>query len=97
MGIEDLKMLKHFFSASNGLASVIHYAFCYHHKVIIHMFFKQWDSEKYANLGLILSNNIAQMLNIINSIGPAVQNALQELDLICERLDALQAEEQKYF
>lgn len=97
MGIEDLETLERFFSASNGLAPVIRYASRYRRKAMIHMFLKQWDSEKYANLGLMLYNNYAQALNIINSIGPAVQDALQELDLTREQLDALQAEEQKYF
>ena len=97
MGIEDLETLERFFSASNGLAPVIRYASRYRRKVFIHMFLQQWDREKYANLGLMLYNNYAQALEIIGSLGPAVEDALRELDLSRAQLDELQAEEQKYF
>ena len=57
MGIEDLETLERIFSFSNQLAAVMRYASAYHRQVFIDLFFKQWDEEKYQNLGLMLYNN----------------------------------------
>lgn len=57
MGIEDLETLERIFSFSNQVAIVTRYASAYHRRVFIDLFFKQWDSDKYQNLGLMLYNN----------------------------------------
>ena len=57
MGIEDLETLERIFSFSNQLAAVTRYASAYRRQVFIDLFFKQWDEEKYQNLGLMLYNN----------------------------------------
>ncbi|KAG2364871.1 hypothetical protein BDR07DRAFT_1278689 [Suillus spraguei] len=56
-GLEDFGVAKHIFSASNALAPVIRYASPYHHHVFFDLFFKQWDEDKYSNIGLMLLNN----------------------------------------
>ncbi|KAI1781831.1 hypothetical protein LXA43DRAFT_977885 [Ganoderma leucocontextum] len=96
-GIEDLETLERLFSASNSLAPVTRYASRYRRKAFIHMFLQQWDREKYANLGLMLYNNYVQALEIIATLGPAVEEALRELNLTREQLGTLQAEEKEYF
>lgn len=97
MGIEDLETLERTFSASNQLASVIRYASAYRRRLLIHTFFRHWDEEKYANLGLMMYNNYVQALDIISTKKPMVEESLQILGLSVEDLRALEIEEASYF
>ncbi|KAI0700240.1 hypothetical protein C8T65DRAFT_709710 [Cerioporus squamosus] len=97
MGIEDLETMERVFSASNQLASVIRYASAYRRHLLIHMFFRQWDEEKYANLGAFMYNNYVQALDIIKSKKPVLEESMGLLKLSHEELDRLAKEEASYF
>ena len=43
------------------------------------MFFKQWDSNKYQNLGLMLYNNYVQALEILDTEQAALDEAMVSL------------------
>ncbi|KAI9057445.1 hypothetical protein FKP32DRAFT_1615289 [Trametes sanguinea] len=93
-GIEDLETMERIFSASNQLAPVIHYASRYHRRLLIDLFFKQWDEDKYANLATMLLNNYRQALTIIQDDTIA---ALAVLNGTHEDLARWQQEEAAYF
>ncbi|KAI9059827.1 hypothetical protein FKP32DRAFT_1613970 [Trametes sanguinea] len=96
-GLEDLETMERIFSASNQLAPVIRYASRYHRRVLIDMFFKQWDADKYANLATMLYNNYRQALTIIKDDTIAVNEALDVLNCTHEDLTRWQQEEAAYF
>ncbi|RPD78575.1 hypothetical protein L226DRAFT_457563 [Lentinus tigrinus ALCF2SS1-7] len=97
MGLEDLETLERMFSASNQLAIVTRYASAYRRVLLIHTFFRHWDEEKYANLGLFLYNNYVQALEIIQSKGPMVKESMEMLELTQADLETLENEERAYF
>ncbi|OJT11774.1 hypothetical protein TRAPUB_11681, partial [Trametes pubescens] len=96
-GIEDLGTMERIFSASNQLATITRYASQFHRRVIIDMFFKQWDNNKYANLATMLLENYRQALKIIEEDSAAVDNALRELNYTTADLSNWQEEEAAYF
>ncbi|OCH87603.1 hypothetical protein OBBRIDRAFT_690665, partial [Obba rivulosa] len=97
MGLEDLETLERVFSASNQLALVVRYASQYRRHTYIDMFFKQWDEDKYANLGTMLYNNYRQALEIIRTELHAVAEAMQSLGICEEDLEKWYVEETEYF
>lgn len=50
-GLEDLETLERIFSASNSVARIIRSATSYHWLQAIDLHFRQWDDEKYQQLG----------------------------------------------
>jgi Kyakuja-Dileera-Zisupton transposase len=97
MGVEDLETLERVFSASNALAGVTRYMSAYRRRVFYDLFFKQWDAEKYANLGTMLYNNYTQALRIIDDGEVAVQEAVRSLNIAGGDLDKWIIEEADYF
>ncbi|CDO75653.1 hypothetical protein BN946_scf184941.g6 [Trametes cinnabarina] len=97
MGLEDLEGLERIFSSSNQLAPIIRYASRYRRASLIDLFFHQWDDEKYANLGLMLYNNLVQALKIVREQGPVLEKALESLQLSREDLDMFAVEEREFF
>lgn len=97
MGIEDLERLECVFSASNQLASVTHYSSAFCRRLLIHVFFWQWDEEKYTNLGAFLYNNYVQALDIIETKKHIVEESMGALKLSYDDLKMLEKEEQEYF
>jgi hypothetical protein len=97
MGLEDLETLERVFSSSNQLAAVTRYASSYNRHVYIDLFFKNWDSEKYRNLGTMLYNNYAQALDIIATESPILAEAQKSLDVSDNDLKQWQAEQTAYF
>ncbi|KAF8575703.1 hypothetical protein K439DRAFT_1369235, partial [Ramaria rubella] len=55
-GIEDLETCERTFSGSNAVAQLTQHSMPYHRCQFIDLFFRQWDSEKYENLGIFLAN-----------------------------------------
>lgn len=96
MGLEDLETLERIFSASNALASVTRYANRYRRRMLIHVFFRQWDNEKYENLGLMLYNNYRQALQIIQVEGRIYEDALLQTGFQKSDLDQWSQEEASY-
>lgn len=97
IGLEELETLERIFSASNQLAPVIRFASPYRRHSLIHAFFRQWDAEKYANIGLFLYNNYIQALDIINKQTPAIAATLRDLGITSEQLAEYDREERNYF
>ena len=97
IGLEELETLERIFSASNQLAPVIRYASPYRRMSFIHAFFCQWDSDKYANIGLFLYNNYTQALDVIDRNTAAISAALRDLGFTSEQLAEFDWEERTYF
>ena len=97
IGIEELETLEQIFSASNQLAPVIRYSSPYRRVSFIHAFFRQWDAEKYANVGLFLYNNYTQALDIIAKNTGTVLAAFQDLGFTTEELAEFDQQERTYF
>lgn len=96
MGLEDLETLERVFSSSNQLAPITRYASAYHRRLFIDMFFKQWDSDKYQNLGLMLYNNYVQALEILDTEQAALDEAMVSLQISEADLLHWHAEEKQY-
>jgi hypothetical protein len=97
IGLEDLETLEQVFSASNALASVTRYASAFRRRVFIDMFFKQWDEDKYHNLGTMLLNNYKQAFDIITIEGVALAEAKKSLGLQDGDIECWREEEKTYF
>ncbi|KAG1850194.1 hypothetical protein DFJ58DRAFT_716828 [Suillus subalutaceus] len=96
-GLEDFGVAERIFSASNVLAPVIRYASAYRRHMFLDLFFKQWDEDKYANLGTILLNNYRQALQIISLETVALEEAKTSLGVQDTDLVNWRAEEIRYF
>ena len=66
-------------------------------RVFIDLFFKQWDAEKYQNLGNMLFNNYKQAHQIIKDEQLALDNAKNSLGIKDGELEKWQKEEAEYF
>lgn len=97
MGLEDLETLERVFSSSNQMASVTRYASAYRRRLFIDMFFKQWDADKYQNLGLMQFNNYVQALDILETEQAALDEALVSLQVTEADLQQWHADEKEYF
>jgi hypothetical protein len=65
----------------NQLAPIIQYATAFCQQVFIDMFFKQWDEEKYQNLGTMLLKNYLQALGIIENESMLLLEAMKSLNI----------------
>ncbi|KAG2128012.1 hypothetical protein DEU56DRAFT_872749 [Suillus clintonianus] len=96
-GIEDFQCAERLFSTANHVAPVTCYASSYHHHLFLDMFFRQWDDEKYQNLGTMILNNYRQALNIISTESVALEEAKVALDIQEGDLEKWREEEIEYF
>ncbi|KAI0676054.1 hypothetical protein C8Q78DRAFT_1074995 [Trametes maxima] len=96
-GIEDLGGMERIFSSSNQLASVVRYASKYLRRLLIDMYFKQWDEDKYLNLGTMLLQNYRQAIEIIQDKTPILQENLRNLGCTLDDLAKWREEEVSYF
>jgi hypothetical protein len=97
MGLEDLETMEHIFSSSNQLGSLTRYMTAYNRRVYIDLSFKQWDNEKYQNLGDMLFNNYTQAVAIIRDDSVAVTEAMKALQIQESDLEKWQKEQVEYF
>ncbi|KAI0081425.1 hypothetical protein K474DRAFT_1682021 [Panus rudis PR-1116 ss-1] len=97
IGLEDLETLERVFSASNQLASTVRYASPYRRRQLIDAYFRQWDEDKYANLGTFILNNYNQALNAIERDEQALVAACASLHVSESDLDNMAEEEQQFF
>ena len=97
MGIEDAEGLERVFSGSNKLAPIIRYASPYRRMLLIEEYFKQWDAEKYANLGSFLLNNYVQALETVEQESAALAQAAAEQGVTEERMQRWAQEEREFF
>ena len=95
--IEDLETMERVFSASNDLAPVIRYASAYRRRLLIEAYMKQWDADKYQNLGDFILNNYTQALEIINVEGPTLAHSMEQEDLSAEDISRWRDEELAFF
>ncbi|KAH9931631.1 uncharacterized protein BXZ73DRAFT_90069 [Epithele typhae] len=96
-GIEDLEMLERVFSGSNSLASIVRYASGYRRHLLIVQYFRQWDYDKYTNLGRFLFNNFVQALRLVDAGELNLDLLLPRINVTRNDLANLAAEESAYF
>lgn len=97
MGLEDLEILERIFSSSNQLGGLTRYMTRYRRRVFIDQFFRNWDSDKYTNLGIMLHNNYVQAIRIIDEEVPALTHAKEVLNIGEGDLEQWHIEEVDYF
>jgi hypothetical protein len=97
VGLEDFGTIEHFFSASNTIAPVIHYAGSYRRHVFLDLFFKQWDEDKYLNLATMIFNNYKQVLSILALESIALDEAKRSPNISDDDLESWRAEEIDFF
>ncbi|THU88228.1 hypothetical protein K435DRAFT_821711 [Dendrothele bispora CBS 962.96] len=97
MGLEDLETLERVFSSSNQLASITRYATAYRRRVLIDLFFRQWDEEKYCNMANMLYNNYIQALTTIHEEGQELAEGLATLGLTADDLEKYFDDESQHF
>ncbi|KAF8580817.1 hypothetical protein K439DRAFT_1619489 [Ramaria rubella] len=66
--LEDLETCERVFAGSNAVARLTRHATPFHRHQFIDIYFQQWDSEKYENLGQFLLNNYKQALEILEDM-----------------------------
>ncbi|KAG2071457.1 hypothetical protein BDR04DRAFT_1128092 [Suillus decipiens] len=69
----------------------------YRRHVFLDLFFKQWDKDKYLNLGTMLYKNYKQALNIISTESIALDEVKQSLNIQKGDLKTWHQEEIEYF
>jgi hypothetical protein len=97
MGLEDLETLERVFSSSNHVAPLTRYASAYNRRVFIDLHFRNWDNEKYQNLGTMIYNNYVQALDILEKDTISLAEAQVSLGIRDEDLRRWQEEQQAYF
>lgn len=97
IGLEDLETMERIFSASNQLASVTRHSSKYRRRLYIEAHSKQWDDDKYQNLGTFLIGNVRQALDIIQLDGKALDDAMAQLQITHTDLDDWTREEHEFF
>ncbi len=97
VGLEDFEESERVFNRSNELAIIVRCASAFRRHLMIDLFFRQWDHERYGNLGLFLHDNYVQALDIITTQGETLAKMLADLSISAEELPALEAEEKQYF
>jgi hypothetical protein len=97
MGLEDLETMERIFSASNEVAGVTRYATAYRRRLYIDMHFRQWDEEKYRNLGTMILNNYRQALRIILEDQLTLDETLNTRNVSVDDLDRWQEQQTAFF
>ena len=92
-GLEDFETMERIFSASNALASITRYASPYRRRLLIDAFFRQWDKDKFENLGSFILNNYKQALSILERDVPALKESMERLHVTDADLDRWEREE----
>ena len=72
-GLEDLETCEHVFSGSNAVAQLTRHATPFHRRQYINMHFRQWDANKYENLGQFLLNYYKQALGVMEEMPVRIQ------------------------
>jgi Kyakuja-Dileera-Zisupton transposase len=97
MGLEDLETMERLYSLSNALAPVIRYATKYRRRMLLDLFMRQYDEDKYTNLGIMLTNNYKQALKIRVESGRLLDLLLHSIDATRGDLDRWQEEQRQHF
>lgn len=97
IGLEDLETLECTFSKSNELVAVTRFASAYRRRALIHMFFQQYDEEKYTAVGSMLYDNYLQAIEIIHDLTPKLVGSLRALNVDLATLRTWEGEECDYF
>ncbi len=96
MGLEDLKTMERLFSQSNVLAAGTRFMGACRRRVFINLFLRQWDADKYQNLGNFLLNNYRQALDIIRNNELDVAHYLRQYNLTTADLEGFIAAKRLY-
>ncbi|KAG0705259.1 hypothetical protein DFH29DRAFT_800494, partial [Suillus ampliporus] len=82
-GLEDLKTMKHIFSASNGISYTMCYATQYHWTQALDLHFQQWDNDNYQESSNFFFFSFHQLLawGLIHEYTDAVASLLSSLGL----------------
>lgn len=97
VGLEDFETLERIFSASNALASIIRFASPYRRRLLIDAFFRQWDTDKYANLGTFILHNYVQALDTLENDTRALAESMQSYNVSHEDMDRWEKEQAEFF
>ena len=97
VGLEDFETMERIFSSSNALARVTRYASAYRRRLYVDSYFRQWDEDKYTNLGTFILHNYQQALKILEEDTAAFEEAKVNLGVSDNELDRWEQEQAEYF
>jgi hypothetical protein len=97
LGIEDFETLERVFSATNELARVVRYASPYRRRLLIETFLRQWDEDKYLNLGTFMLGNYTQAIKILTDDAYLLQQSLSYHNITPAMIDEWLKEELLFF
>jgi len=63
-GLEDLETCECVFAGSNAVAHLTRHATPFHRRQFIDMYFRQWDADKYENLGAVFPCHLAYIYKL---------------------------------
>ena len=96
-GLEDFETCERFFSNSNGLAPVVRHCSSYRRGMLTSSWLVQWDEDKYGNLGTFILNNYKQALQVLRDDIPALEEAMQSMDVTDADMDSWEIEQADFF
>lgn len=97
VGLEDFETLERIFSASNALASIIRFASPYRRRLLIDAYFRQWDDDKYANLGTFILHNYIQALDGIENDSRNLAESMTSYNITHADMDQWEKEQAEFF
>lgn len=97
VGLEDFETLERIFSASNALAAILRFASPYRRRLLIDAFFRQWDTDKYANLGTFILNNYLQALDVLENDSRALAESMELYKITDSDMDRWEEEQTQFF
>lgn len=89
--------MERIFGASNALATILRHNSPYRRRLNIDAFFRQWDEDKFENLGTFILNNYKQALATLHRDVPAFEDSMRKFNLTDADLDRWEKEEIEFF
>lgn len=97
VGLEDFESCERVFSRSNSLAMSVRFASSFRRRLLTVTHFRQWDSDKYANLGTFILSNYVQALDILDRDTAALEDSKSQFKVTDEMMDKWEEEQDTFF
>lgn len=96
VGLEDFEQCERTFSRSNPLATLVRFTSRYRRRLLIDTHYRNWDADKYANLGTFILNNYMQALEILKCEVPTLEESMRQFNITDDIMDEWQQERTEF-